>query len=334
MNIREEIEKRELLYLSQYATFSAKSLGREVNEKECEIRTCFSRDRDRIIHSKSFRRLKHKTQVFLKPEGDHYRTRLTHTLEVSQIAKTISKALFLNDDLVEAIALGHDLGHTPFGHIGERVLNRLLPNGFEHCAQSLRIVERLEKNGKGLNLTKEVRDGILNHRTSGKPITLEGQVVRISDKIAYINHDIDDAISAKIMKNEDIPKRILDVLGYTVHDRINSLIIDLVKSSKDSNQIKQSDIFKESMSDLRKWLFSNLYTNSIAKKEEIKAERLIELLYNYYLEHIDLLPDEYKMFIEQNEDSHQVVADYIAGMTDDYAVNQFNTIFVPRGWKY
>ena len=334
MNIREQIENREKNNLSRYATLSQKSLGRDVYEKECEIRTCFSRDRDRIIHSKSFRRLKHKTQVFLRPEGDHYRTRLTHTLEVSQIAKTISKALCLNDDLVEAIALGHDLGHTPFGHTGERVLNRLLKNGFEHCEQSLRIVEKLEKNGKGLNLTKEVRDGILNHRTKGNPFTIEGQVVRISDKIAYINHDIDDAISAKIILNEDIPIDICKVLGYTVHDRINTLIIDLVENSKDSPQIKQSNEVKEAMDDLRKWLFTHLYTNSIAKKEEKKAEKLIEMLYEYYSQNVDLLPQEYICLIDKNENVSQVVADYIAGMTDDYAVNQFNSIFIPKGWEY
>ena len=334
MNIREQIENREKNNLSRYATLSQKSLGRDVYEKECEIRTCFSRDRDRIIHSKSFRRLKHKTQVFLRPEGDHYRTRLTHTLEVSQIAKTISKALCLNDDLVEAIALGHDLGHTPFGHTGERVLNRLLKNGFEHCEQSLRIVEKLEKNGKGLNLTKEVRDGILNHRTKGNPFTIEGQVVRISDKIAYINHDIDDAISAKIILNEDIPIDICKVLGYTVHDRINTLIIDLVENSKDSPQIKQSNEVKEAMDDLRKWLFTHLYTNSIAKKEEKKAEKLIEMLYEYYSQNVDLLPQEYIFLIDKNENVSQVVADYIAGMTDDYAVNQFNSIFIPKGWEY
>ena len=334
MNIREQIENREKNNLSKYATLSINSLGRDIFEKECEIRTCFSRDRDRIIHSKSFRRLKHKTQVFLRPEGDHYRTRLTHTLEVSQIAKTISKALCLNDDLVEAIALGHDLGHTPFGHTGERVLDKLLPNGFEHCEQSLRIVERLEKNGKGLNLTKEVRDGILNHRTSGNPFTLEGQVVRISDKIAYINHDIDDAISAKIMVDDDIPIEIRKVLGYTVHDRINSLIIDLVENSKDSSKINQSLEVKEAMDDLRKWLFLNLYTNSIAKKEEKKAEKLIEMLYEYYYNNVDLLPEEYKLLIKEKENLNQVVADYIAGMTDDYAVKQFNSIFIPEGWKY
>ncbi len=334
MNIREQIENREKNNLSKYATLSEKSLGRDVYEKECEIRTCFSRDRDRIIHSKSFRRLKHKTQVFLRPEGDHYRTRLTHTLEVSQIAKTISKALCLNDDLVEAIALGHDLGHTPFGHTGERVLNRLLKNGFEHCEQSLRIVEKLEKNGKGLNLTKEVRDGILNHRTKGNPFTIEGKVVRISDKIAYINHDIDDAISAKIILNEDIPIEICKVLGYTVHDRINTLIIDLVENSKDSPHIKQSNEVKEAMDDLRKWLFTHLYTNNIAKKEEKKAEKLIEMLYEYYSQNLDLLPQEYICLIDKNENVSQVVADYIAGMTDDYAVNQFNSIFIPKGWEY
>ena len=222
--IREELIKNEYMTLSKYASFSDKTLGRDIKEEDTDYRLDYTRDRDRIIHCKAFRRLKHKTQVFLIPEGDHYRTRLTHTLEVSQIARTISKALHLNEDLTEAIALGHDLGHTPFGHCGEAVLNKILKNGFEHCKQSLRVVEKLEKHGRGLNLTKEVRDGILNHRTSGKPFTLEGNVVRLSDKIAYINHDVDDAISAKLIKEEDLPIHIREVLGMDVRQRINTLI--------------------------------------------------------------------------------------------------------------
>ena len=333
MNIREELEQLEIKYLSQYACLSINTLGRDKFEKESEMRTCFSRDRDRIIHSKSFRRLKHKTQVFLIPEGDHYRTRLTHTLEVSQISRTISKALRLNEDLTEAIALGHDLGHTPFGHTGENVLNRLLPDGFEHCKQSVRIVEYLEKNGQGLNLTKEVRDGILNHRTSGNPSTLEGKVVRICDKIAYINHDMDDAITANILKESDIPKEIVNTLGNSVRNRIDKLISDIIINSYNKNDIIQSDEIKEAMSDLRKWLFKNLYKNSIAKVEENKAEKLIEILFNYFIENINELPPEFLTYIEKGTPNHIVVADYIAGMTDDYAIRMFEKLYIPNGWK-
>ena len=255
--IREQLEDLEFKTLSKYATFSKNSLGRDKPETECDLRTIFQRDRDRIIHCKSFRRLKHKTQVFLVPEGDHYRTRLTHTLEVSQIARTIAKSLRLNEDLTEAIALGHDLGHTPFGHAGESVLNGLLPNGFEHCFQSVRLVEKIERNGQGLNLTKEVRDGILNHRTSGKPFTMEGKVVRISDKIAYINHDVDDAISAKLIKEEDLPIEIREVLGMNVRERINTLISDIIEQSYEKPDIIQSPKIKDAMQKLRKWLFEN-----------------------------------------------------------------------------
>ena len=306
-------------------------------EEECSLRTIFQRDRDRIIHCKSFRRLKHKTQVFLIPEGDHYRTRLTHTLEVSQIARTISKSLRLNEDLTEAIALGHDLGHTPFGHAGEAVLNKLLPQGFEHCVQSVRLVERLERGGEGLNLTKEVRDGILNHRTSGNPKTLEGKVVRISDKIAYINHDIDDAITANILKETDLPKDVTDVIGNTVKSRIDFLIKDIVKNSYDKNDIIMTDEVNVAISKLRKWLFENVYNNNneknIAKKEEKKAQKVVEILFNYYKEHIDDMPDEYVKLINKGEEKLQVVADYISGMTDDYAIFKFKELYVPVGWK-
>lgn len=334
MSIREELEQLEVKYLSKYACLSINTLGRDKQEEESEMRTCFSRDRDRIIHSKSFRRLKHKTQVFLIPEGDHYRTRLTHTLEVSQIARTISKALRLNEDLTEAIALGHDLGHTPFGHTGENVLNSLLSTGFEHCVQSVRIVEHLEKNGEGLNLTKEVRDGILNHRTSGNPKTLEGKVVRLSDKIAYINHDMDDAILANILNESDIPKSITDVLGKTVRDRIDKLISDIIINSYEKNDIIQSNDIKEAMSDLRKWLFSNLYKNSVAKIEEYKAERLVKTLFEYFIDNINELPSEFVASIDNGTPKETAVADYIAGMTDDYAIRVFKKIYLPVGWKY
>ena len=335
--IREQLEKIEEQTLSKYACLSKNSLGRDVKEDECTLRTIFQRDRDRIIHCKSFRRLKHKTQVFLIPEGDHYRTRLTHTLEVSQIARTIAKSLRLNEDLTEAIALGHDLGHTPFGHAGEAVLNKLLPQGFEHCVQSVRLVEKIERNGEGLNLTKEVRDGILNHRTSGSPKTLEGKIVRISDKIAYINHDIDDAISAKILHEEDLPHDVTDVIGNTVKSRIDFLIKDIVKNSYEKNDIIMTKEVETAINKLRKWLFENVYNNNnkknVAKTEEKKAQKVVEILFNYYNEHIDEMPDEYIGILNSGEDKLQVVADYISGMTDDYAISKFKELFVPVGWK-
>ena len=335
--IREELEKIEEQTLSKYACLSINSKGRDFKEKECELRTVFQRDRDRVIHCKAFRRLKHKTQVFLIPEGDHYRTRLTHTLEVSQIARTIAKSLRLNEDLTEAIALGHDLGHTPFGHAGEFVLNGLLKNGFEHCFQSVRIVEKLERNGKGLNLTKEVRDGILNHRTSGNPSTLEGKVVRLSDKIAYINHDIDDAITAHILRESDLPTDVTSVIGNSVRTRIDFLIKDIVYSSYDKNDIIMSKKVEEATKKLRAWLFENVYDNdntkNVAKKEEKKAQKIVEILFNYYKKNIDKLPVEYKHLVEIGEDEEQVVADYIAGMTDDYAIFKFKELYIPIGWK-
>ena len=335
--IREQLEELEFKTLSKYATFSKNSLGRDKPEVECDLRTIFQRDRDRIIHCKSFRRLKHKTQVFLVPEGDHYRTRLTHTLEVSQIARTIAKSLRLNEDLTEAIALGHDLGHTPFGHAGESVLNNLLPNGFEHCFQSVRLVEKIERNGEGLNLTKEVRDGILNHRTSGNPKTLEGKIVRISDKIAYVNHDIDDAITACILNESDLPREVTSVIGDTVRVRIDHLIKDIVYSSYDKNDILMSEEVEKALKKLRAWLFENLYNNNniknVAKTEEKKAQKVVEILFKYYLDNIDKLPGEYKHLIDVGEDRNQVVADYISGMTDDFAIYMFKELFVPVGWK-
>lgn len=336
-NIREKLEKIEENVLSKFACKSKNSLGRFKSEKECELRTVFQRDRDRIIHCKSFRRLKHKTQVFLIPEGDHYRTRLTHTLEVSQIARTISKSLLLNEDLTEAIALGHDLGHTPFGHAGEAVLNKLLPNGFEHCAQSVRLVEKIERNGEGLNLTKEVIDGILNHRTSGHPKTLEGKVVRLSDKIAYINHDIDDAITAKILKEEDLPRDVTQVIGNSVKSRIDFLIKDIVYNSYDKNDIIMSDEVSNAIYKLRSWLFENVYNNNnkknLAKLEEKKAQNVIEMLFNYYKVNLSEMPNEYTNLIENGENELQVVSDYISGMTDDFAIYKFKELYVPVGWK-
>ena len=335
--IREQLEEIEAKTLSKYATLSANSLGRDKKEKECDLRTVFQRDRDRIIHCKSFRRLKHKTQVFLIPEGDHYRTRLTHTLEVSQIARTIAKSLRLNEDLTEAIALGHDLGHTPFGHAGESVLNELLPKGFEHCLQSVRIVEKLERHGQGLNLTKEVRDGILNHRTSGNPKTMEGKIVRVSDKIAYVNHDIDDAISAKLLKESDLPKEVTDVIGNSVRSRIDFLIKNIVYSSYDKNNILLGKDVDKALKKLRAWLFENLYNNNnirnAAKTEEKKAQHVVYMLYKYYEKNIDKLPNEYKNLIDNGESEKQVVADYISGMTDDFAIYKFKELYVPVGWK-
>ncbi len=334
MNIREEQEKREHLILSPYASFSDESRGRDREEEQCPMRTIYQRDRDRIIHCKAFRRLKHKTQVFLAPEGDHYRTRLTHTLEVAQIARSIARALNLNEDLTEAIALGHDLGHTPFGHAGERTLNSLCPMGFAHYRQSIRVVEFLEKDGQGLNLTWEVRDGIVNHRTSGNPSTLEGKAVRLSDKIAYINHDIDDGIRAGILKESDIPSEYTDVLGNSTKERLNTMISDIIVNSIGKNDLVMSEPVHKAMTDLRKFMFESLYLNPTAKSEEAKADKLITELYRYYVANIDKLPDTYKRFItEFGERPEQVVCDYIAGMSDQYSISKFQEIFVPKAWK-
>lgn len=334
MNIREEQEKREHLIFSPYASFSDESRGRDRDEEPCPMRTIYQRDRDRIIHCKTFRRLKHKTQVFLAPEGDHYRTRLTHTLEVAQIARSIARALNLNEDLTEAIALGHDLGHTPFGHAGERTLNSLCPMGFAHYRQSIRVVEFLEKDGQGLNLTWEVRDGILNHRTSGNPSTLEGKAVRLSDKIAYINHDIDDGIRAGILKESDIPSEYTDVLGNSTKERLNTMISDIIMNSIGKNDLVMSEPVHKAMTELRKFMFESLYLNPTAKSEEVKADKLITELYRYYVANTDKLPDTYKRFItEFDERPEQVVCDYIAGMSDQYSISKFQEIFVPKAWK-
>lgn len=334
MNIRETREAWEEQYLSPYASLSSKSRGREVYEEPCDIRPDFQRDRDRILHCKAFRRLKHKTQVFLAPEGDHYRTRLTHTLEVAQIARTIARSLGLNEDLTEAIALGHDLGHTPFGHSGETILNDLCPDGFAHYEQSVRIVELLEKDGKGLNLTWEVRDGILNHRTSGNPSTLEGGIVRLSDKIAYINHDIDDAIRARIFVEPELPDRYTDVLGHSVRERLNTMIHDIIDSSMGKPAIIMSPGMEEAMQGLRSWMFEHVYRSDIPKAEEGRAQQLIVSLYRYYMEHVIELPEEYLlMMVQRGEKKERVVCDYIAGMSDSYAIEKFKELFVPKAWK-
>lgn len=334
MNIREQSEKNEYLILSPYASHSRETRGRDVEEKPCDMRTAYQRDRDRILHSKSFRRLKHKTQVFLAPEGDHYRTRLTHTLEVSQIARSISKALRLNEDLTEAIALGHDLGHTPFGHAGERALNDVCRFGFTHYEQSVRIVERLEKDGRGLNLTWEVRDGILNHRTAGSPSTLEGKVVRLSDKIAYINHDIDDAIRAGILREDHIPEKYRNVLGSNTKERLNTLIHDIVNNSEGKADIIMSEHIGTAMQELRSFMFSSVYCNPVAKGQEAKAENMLQELYKYYLDYPERMAEEYVYLInELGEEPERVVCDYIAGMSDQYSVMKFEELFVPTFWK-
>ena len=336
MNIRNKIEETEEIILSSYAKKSKDSKGRKRPEKKCIIRTDFQRDRDRIIHSKSFRRLKHKTQVFLAPEGDHYRTRLTHTLEVAQIARTLGRALGLNEDLIEAISLGHDLGHTPFGHTGENVLNRLHPKGFNHNEQSVRVVDFLEHrdNKIGLNLTYEVRKGIRNHSGEILSETLEGQIVRYADRIAYINHDIDDAIRAKVIKEGDLPRETIKILGSSHGDRINNMILDIIRNSTGKNIIVMSDEIKEATDTLRSFMFEYVYFNKIAKSEEEKVEFIIEELYKYYFKNIKKLPIEHLSIYKDLEcDIEDIICDYIAGTTDRYILNLFNNIFIPKSWK-
>lgn len=334
MTIREQLELREIEYLSPYATLSKDSKGRERQETECDVRTVFQRDRDRILHCKSFRRLKQKTQVFLLPHGDHYRTRLTHTLEVSQNARTIAKALRLNEDLVEAIALGHDLGHTPFGHAGERALNSVNPYGFKHTEQSVRVVQVIEKEWRGLNLTWEVIDGIRNHKSNGKPQTLEGRIVQLSDKFAYVNHDIDDAIRGGILKEEELPKEYTKILGNSLKMRLNTLVHDVVMNSMDKPAINMSTEVEWALKGLRQFMFENVYQNPVAKSEEVKAVHMIANLYEYYLDHMEALPIEYlRMMEEKKIGKEQIICDYIAGMTDTYAVKKFQEYFIPESWK-
>ena len=329
MNIRQEFEQREYEYLSQYATKSAESRGRQAEEEQCTIRTDFQRDRDRIVHSKAFRRLMHKTQVFLAPEGDHYRTRLTHTIEVSQIARTIARGAGLNEDLAEAIAMGHDLGHTPFGHSGEAVLAEIYPGGFRHNVQSLRVVDVLESGStrRGMNLTMEVRDGIVNHTGSVVPMTPEGQIVKVSDRIAYINHDIDDAIRSGIITIDDLPKESIAILGDTHKKRIDTLVRDMIENTIGRPTAQLSAEKMEAMNDLRTFMFKNVYHNSRVKRvEDInKVKEIVEFLYSYYLENHDELPREllamrYEFSIEE------LVKDHVAGMTDRYALNTYEEL--------
>lgn len=335
MNIREDIQEREKLLLRSERSWSVNSIGRDEPEEESDMRTCYMRDRDRILHCKSFRRLKHKTQVFLAPEGDHYRTRLTHTLEVSQIARTISRSLRLNEDLTEAIALGHDLGHTPFGHAGERTLNKCCPYGFSHYSEGIRIVEKLE-NGKGLNLTWEVRDGIANHSMKSMPSTEEGKVVRLSDKIAYLNHDIDDAVRAHILTEDDLPVGPRNVLGHSFRDRINLLVHDVIDSSREDGIVRMSPDVEKAMLELRKAMFAEVYNiGSEAKKEERKAEEMVSALYFRMMED----PEKYlpKAYLQRSLDNvdpvEMLVCDYIASMSDNYAMRVYSDIFMPKGWN-
>lgn len=334
MTVREELERLEHRRLNPLAAFSDSSTGRPRPEPEREedVRTCYQRDTDRIVHSKAFRRLMHKTQVFLNPEGDHYRTRMTHTLEVTRIAKTITRALGLNEDLAEAIAMGHDLGHTPFGHAGEGALTECWGQPFRHNEQSLRVVDVLEKDGQGLNLCNEVRMGILGHTGPHIPKTLEGQIVRRADRIAYVNHDIDDAIRAGILTSEDIPRDIAALLGENQRDRINTLVCDMIFTSREAGSICMTPPVEKALEDLRSFMFERVYRNPIAKGEESKAKDMLQLLYRYYVAHPEKLPEDFQPQLSF-EGLGRTVCDYIAGMTDNYAVGKFNEIFVPSGWN-
>lgn len=328
MNVRERTEQIERETLSPYATLSENTKGRTIDRPLCEIRTEFQRDRDKIIHSKAFRRLKHKTQVFITPEGDHYRTRLTHTLEVAQIARTIARALRLNEDLAEASSLGHDLGHTPFGHAGEKALNELCSEGFKHNEHSIRVAERLEK----LNLTYEVLDGILHHTGESQAHTLEGKILKYADRIAYINHDIDDALRGGVISSSDIPKSVTKVLGENHRERINTLVCDIIKSSTDKNDITMTDEVENEMNVLRKFMFENVYIGSDAKKEEGKILGIMEGIFSHYMKNADQMPKNMQETAEK-EGAERAVCDYIAGMSDRFAIYTFNNLYVPKTWN-
>lgn len=332
MTIREERENLEKATLSPKAVLAVGVGKRQQPEAPCDIRTCFQRDIDRIVHSKSFRRLKHKTQVFLQPEGDHYRTRMTHTIEVARIARTISRALRLNEDLTEAIAFGHDLGHTPFGHAGERALKKISPGGFEHNEQSLRVVDILERGGKGLNLCAEVRDGILCHTGAKLPNSLEGRVVRMSDRIAYINHDVDDAIRAGILSEDDIPGEIIAVTGESYGERIDTIIRDVISGSRELADIQMSSTMYFVMEAFRDFMFERVYKNPIAKSEESKVESMLSMIFDYYIKDPSRLPEDYRLSLEHFT-PERVICDYIAGMSDTYLLYVFNELFVPGAWS-
>ncbi|MBQ3046584.1 MAG: deoxyguanosinetriphosphate triphosphohydrolase [Clostridia bacterium] len=330
--MKEHTLKKEEMFLSKYATKSKDTEGRLREETPCPMRTDFQRDRDRIIHCKAFRRLKNKTQVFFSPEGDHYRTRLTHTLNVSQVARGIARTLNLNEDLTEAIALGHDLGHTPFGHSGERILNKLNPNGFKHNEQSGRVVDVLENDGRGLNLTREVVDGIINHKINSKPKTLEGKAVSLADRIAYINHDIDDAIDGGFITLSDLPKDAVELLGETSSRRINSMLSSIFRKSYGKNTVEMEKEYADATMELRTFLFENVYGDDTFRNEEARADRMISALYEYYQQNKDKLPEFYIGRLEcDNLDT--VLCDYISGMSDMYAVKTFSEIFIPKNWK-
>lgn len=330
-SVRERVCAQEENFLSPYACKSSQTKGRVREEKSCDFRTEFQRDRDRIIYSNSFKRLKNKTQVFCAPEGDHYITRLTHTFDVSQIARSISRALCLNEDLAEAIALGHDLGHTPFGHVGEKVLAKLSSKGFQHNEQSVRVVEVIEKGGRGLNLTFEVKDGILQHKSTGKPATLEGEAVSLADRIAYINHDIEDAIRAGILKEEDLPKNAVKVLGHKTKERINTAIADIYENSYGKNYVRMSDEVMAATNELRGFMFKNVYelTN---KSMQDRAERMLTQMFEYFMVHADKLPAPYAKLLEKYE-KEVVVCDYLSGMTDRYAISVFEELFIPTNFS-
>ena len=334
MTVREELERQEHRRLNPKAAFSDQSQGRPrfEEDREEDVRTCYQRDIDRIVHSKAFRRLMHKTQVFLQPEGDHYRTRMTHTLEVTRIARTITQALGLNEDLAEAIAMGHDLGHTPFGHAGEVALTRCLGKPFRHNEQSLRVVDVLELDGMGLNLTHEVRNGILCHTGDPWPATLEGMVVRRSDQIAYVNHDIDDAIRAGILTNDDIPNAITEALGHNHRDRINTLVTDAIRTSREAGTVMLSPKVDTALRDLRSFMFERVYRNPVAKGQESKAKDMLQRLYEYYICHPDALPEDFHPQLSF-DGMERTVCDYIAGMTDNYAVDKYTELFIPAGWN-
>lgn len=334
MTVREELERLEHRRLNPLAAFSDRSTGRPRPEPEREedVRTCYQRDTDRIVHSKAFRRLMHKTQVFLNPEGDHYRTRMTHTLEVTRIAKTVTRALGLNEDLAEAIAMGHDLGHTPFGHAGEAALTECWGQPFRHNEQSLRVVDILEKDGQGLNLCNEVREGIVGHTGPVLPKTLEGQIVRRADQIAYVNHDIDDAIRAGILTAEDIPRDIAAILGENQRDRINTLVCDMIFTSREAGSICMTQEIQKALADLRSFMFARVYHNPVAKGEESKARDMLQMLFRFYVDHPEQLPADFQPQLSF-DGLGRTVCDYIAGMTDNYAIEKFNEIFVPSGWN-
>ena len=329
--IKERTYRMEEMFFSEYACKSSSTRGRAREEVPCNMRTEFQRDRDRIIYSKAFLRLKNKTQVFFSPEGDHFRTRMTHTIDVSQIARSISRSLALNEDLAEAIALGHDLGHTPFGHAGERVLNELSPDGFSHNEQSLRVVDILEKDGKGLNLTFEVRDGILNHKKSGKPATLEGKAVSWADRIAYVNHDIEDALRAGLLREEQLPKRDIRILGGTSRDRINTMITSIYRESVGKNQVSMGEREAEALEDLRSFMFKNVYITPVSMKEEERAKRMLFGMYDYFYKNKDKLPAFY-LHLCARYPLEQVICDYLSSMTDKFAIAVFDYLFVPHSW--